>query len=107
MTWNPFKKKEVIVPELAPAVYELASPQVLRVPKISQRKWVVWREQRVGILHLVNDLSTGVVHLVDLSGATVEVIPVNLGELRLARYLEIPETRRPVSQVYAATLGYF
>ena len=63
---------------------------------------------KVGIVWELDSSGYATIHLTDPQGQTVDVERVNATELRLAKYAEIPAPRRVgLSQVYAATLGYF
>jgi hypothetical protein len=68
------------------------------------KKWVTVKG-RVGIVVSADTSGYVKVHLTNEKGETVEQIRIPVGDVRLARYLEIPEPRRG-DKVKAATLGY-
>lgn len=122
--WNLFSKdnkdKSAAAPALAPVVHEL-TPQIslaeTRFPVLGKQqnhtllarlKWVMHGD-RIGIIHELDAAGFAVVHYVDkTTGQTVAACKVRCGELRLARFHEIPECRVVgMSPMYAATLGYF
>jgi hypothetical protein len=80
-------------------------PPVLLVP----RKWVYWENQKlVGIIVDTKNYGTVRVHFVDAQGITTLDEEVRAGELRIARYDEIPAPRKiGISREYATSLGYY
>ena len=68
------------------------------------KKWVTVKG-RVGIVVSVDASGYVKIDLTNTAGETVEQIRVPVGEVRLAKYAEIPEPRRG-DPVRAATLGY-
>lgn len=68
------------------------------------KKWVTVKG-RVGIVVSADTSGYVKVDLTNEKGETVEQARVPVGDIRLARYLEIPEPRRG-DKVKAATLGY-
>ena len=68
------------------------------------KKWVVVKGQ-VGIVVSADTSGYVKVDLTNGRGETIQQVRVPVGEVRLARYLEIPEPRRG-DKVKAATLGY-
>lgn len=121
--WNLFgmNKKDTPVPAETPApvVHEI-TPQVslveTRFPTLAKAsltllgklKWVMHAD-RIGIIYELDAAGFAVVHYVNpATGQTVAACKVRCGELRLARFTEIPECRKVgMSPMYAATLGYF
>ena len=111
--WNTFKKKEsVVIPK---NIYEMTArpvetPVRLLTPQsvlLKKLKWVK-HKGRVGIVWELDSSGYATIHLVDAQGQTIGVDRVNATELHLANFMDIPEPRRTgISQVYAATLGYF
>lgn len=86
------------------------SPELIYTPPVllKTKKWVVHNNSgKVGIVADLDNPGTVIVHFVDSNGVTIEVGNVRVGELRVARWQEIPEARRPKDQVYAASLGYY
>lgn len=71
---------------------------------LQPKKWVTVKG-RVGIVTSIDSSGYVKVDLVDKDGYTVETIRRPVGQVSLARYLEIPESRRG-DQVVAATKGY-
>lgn len=96
-------QEHIIIPAQRTIPPELTySPQV----EVTIGKWVVWNHQ-VGIVASVIGFPVIEVHLVDADGATISATPAHVQDVRLARYLEIPEKRRPADYAYAASaLGY-
>ena len=90
----PVVTEEVRVPGL------IVPGMVLLKPK----KWVTVKG-RTGIVTSIDSSGYVKVDLVTVDGYTVETIRVPVGQVSLARYLEIPESRRG-NQVVAATKGY-
>lgn len=87
-----------------PAPSFLMQPRVVLLKKL---KWVT-NKGRVGIVADLDSSGYAEVHYTDAEGQTVEVDRVNSTVLQIAKFAEIPEPRRAnLSQVYAATLGYF
>ena len=66
--------------------------------------WVM-TPQGIGVLFKCDEPS--LVHLVNDNGTTKESLAVHLNQLRQAKWLEIPECRRLVSEERAYSLGYF
>jgi len=103
----------------APVVHEII-PQVslveTRFPTLARAnhtflgrlKWVMHGD-RIGIIYELDAAGFAIVHYVEPeTGQTVAANKVRCGELRLARFHEIPECRKVgMSPMYAATLGYF
>lgn len=104
-----FKKKpELKETEPAPTfvTQEISVPGLI-VPGmvlLRAKKWVTVKG-RIGVVVSANTSGYVKVDLTNEKGETVEQIRVPVGEVRLARYLEIPEPRRG-DKVKAATLGY-
>lgn len=74
---------------------------------LKKLKWVVHNDQ-VAIVYELDRGGFATLHYVNSEGFTVREGRANCGELRLAKFLEIPESRRiGMSPQYAATLGYF
>jgi hypothetical protein len=84
---------------------EVAVPGVVAEPTLGKRKWAVDITGQVGI---INDLANGIAefHQVDPAGETLLVLQIPVSQLRPARRLEIPESRRP-DYVRGASLGYY
>jgi hypothetical protein len=99
MTWlNSLKSLSSIITRKVEVVY--AEPVFL-----SRGKWVVCPEG-VGI---VCDLSTSGCVGIDFTGAdghTTHRSIVPASSVLLAKFAQIPESRRPFSQEYATSLGY-
>ncbi len=95
-----------IVPQVTTA--ELPLHAAVQQPVLLKKlKWITYRG-RIGIVWELDKSGYATVHLTNPAGQTVEVIRVNATELKIAKYLEIPDPRRNgLSQVYAATLGYY
>ncbi len=84
-------------------------PSLLYVPPVLLRtkKWVV-HNNRVGIVADLHEYGFAEVHYVDADGYTIAVEKkARVGELRLAKWLEIPKSRRPADQTVAFKLGYY
>lgn len=75
---------------------------------LAKGKWIVWKD-RVGILYDVADGGVAaIIHLTnDPAGETVGQLQVPVGELRIAKYTEIPAKRRPADPMAALRLGYY
>lgn len=71
---------------------------------LGPKKWVTVKG-KIGIVTAIDASSYVKVALVKPDGTNLEDIRVPVGEVKLARYLEIPECRRG-DKVIAATLGY-
>lgn len=71
---------------------------------LEPRKWVRYGN-RTGVVTKVDSSGQVSIDLVDEKGLTTEHIRRPVGEVRLARYLEIPESRRG-DEAVAAALGY-
>jgi len=95
----PTPAQEVKVPQLiVPAV---ASNVLLK-----RLKWVDY-QGKVAIVTALDSSGYAKIDFVDAAGITVGSERVNAGNLRLARYLQIPPNRRQgISPAYAAALGY-
>lgn len=91
--WNPFKRKK-------------ATTVLTTVVKNQWRNhmWVM-SPTGVGVLFKYS-FPNSLVHLVDAKGETIKEIEVATLELKQAKWEEIPETRRGISQEAAAKLGY-
>lgn len=90
----PLLTEEVRVPGL------IVPGMVLLKPK----KWVSI-QGKIGIVTAIDSSGYVKVDLTDKDGFTVGTIRVAVGQVKLAKYLEIPESRRG-DQVLAATKGY-
>lgn len=67
--------------------------------------WVQTQQNQTGILFVLGE--TCEVHLVNrTTGETIQSIQVPLGELRQAKWGEIPECRRGITKKQAEALGY-
>lgn len=64
--------------------------------------WVM-TDYGIGILF---DISKGIVHLVGQDGQTTEAVVVNLNGIRQAKWKEIPECRRQITEEEGKALGY-
>lgn len=96
--FNLFKSKISAAPRI---ITELLPPGT-----IGAGKWVV-ANQQIGILASVTGYPVVEVHIVNDLGETTKVVQTHMDQIRIARYLEIPESRRPVDVAYAAAiLGY-
>jgi len=98
-----FKKAPLPNPVLTPQ-----DVQLVRAPAaviIRPRKWVT-HGGRVGIIASIPNESAVEVHWVNSQGVTVEAERLHPGNLKIARYEEIPECRRPADRAEAACLGY-
>lgn len=84
---------------------EVYVPGSVVEPHLAKRKWAVDVTGQVGI---INNISNGIAefHQVDPAGDTMLVLQIPLSQLRPARRLEIPESRRP-DYVRGAALGYY
>lgn len=111
--WNPFRKPQPILEDIPPG--ELSTPidpapPTLVVPAaviLKKLKWVVVDEESVGIVTDFDTSGMCTIDLVDSEGLTTTTVRVSPGNVRLARFLEIPEPRRAhLSRVKAAVLGY-
>lgn len=101
ITKTLFKKPQSF-PDLVVPAKEIYIPTI----KIAAGKWVVCNK-RVGIVAAVIGFPSIEVHLTNEAGETVEVVSSTVHLVRLARYMEIPEARRPADAAYAAAfLGY-
>jgi hypothetical protein len=101
MDYNPlkwFKKEPLRNPVLPP---ELVPGQVV----LKKLKWVRLRDE-IGIVTELDASGYVTVDIVDSNGFTVRRVREPQGNAHLARYMEIPESRRPADPAYAATLGY-
>lgn len=85
-----------------PPLLTIQPPPVMLAPL----KWVAWQGRHVGIVTKVDVQGNVTVDWVDAKGETMGTDIVNAGELQLAKYEQLPVTRRPVDKAYAATLGY-
>lgn len=105
-------RKGVELPKIEQAPMALApdlSPILQYVPPVilKTKKWVV-HAGRVGIVADLSEFGFAEVHYVDDNGMTIEVNKkARVGELRLAKWAEIPLRRRPLDQRVAAGLGYY
>lgn len=105
-------RKGVELPKIEQAPMTLApdlSPILQYIPPVilKTKKWVV-HNNRVGIVADLSEYGFAEVHYTDAEGQTVEVNKkARVGELRLAKWKEIPVPRRPISQQVAAGLGYY
>ncbi len=123
MDWKFWQRRQQALAP-APNVYEI-TPKIslqdvvgtqkevpLLVPAVSgvllkRMKWVM-HGKRVAIFWDLDSSGNCTLHYVGPDGSTVEVARARVSEIRLARYLEIPKSRREhLSQVQAAALGYF
>lgn len=99
------KKKDL---EHGPVIVEVKLPVPgLIVPGqvvLRAKKWVIVKGQ-VGIVVGVDTSGYVKVDVTNDKGETTGQVRVPVGEVRLAKYLEIPEPRRG-DKVKAATLGY-
>lgn len=92
-----FKKK----PSSLRLMQGIAAPGTLR-----EGKWIV-ANQSVGILNNISGFPVVEVHFTDAKGETIGVAQTHMDQIRIAKYLEIPEPRRPTDYAYAAAvLGY-
>lgn len=88
------------------------TPAVLIIPEtpsnilLKPLKWVTFQNRHVGIVTKLDSSNYATIDFVDAHGITVITDRVNCNDIRLAKYLEIPESRRPKDPAYAATLGY-
>jgi hypothetical protein len=71
---------------------------------VDLRKWCVYKGV-VGICAAIQG-NMAEFHRTNAIGETVEILLVPYAELRLATYMEIPESRRNISAVRAAIRGY-
>jgi hypothetical protein len=100
-----FKKKSV--PGVVHTI-EAVSPVIQGggVVKLGIGKWVVCQE-KVGIIADTRGYPIVSVHYVDSEGCTILEVSVPIDSVRIAKFLEIPEARRPTDAAYAAAyLGY-
>lgn len=72
---------------------------------VAERKWCVYGKDLVGICHEIKG-SQAEFHVVEADGTTSSVLLVDYMDLRLARFSEIPASRRPESAAVAAVRGY-
>lgn len=97
------------LPEQTLALESSVAPILQYVPPVilKTKKWVV-HNNRVGIVADLSEYGFAEVHYTDPNGQTVEVNKkARVGELRVARWTEIPMPRRPLDQRVAAGLGYY
>lgn len=96
----PVLRDEVYTGELP----KLVAPTSVIIKKL---KWVVCYDQYLGIITKVLDNNVVEVDYVDSEGLTYASDKVPFGNIRLARFLEIPEKRRVgLTAAQAAVLGY-
>lgn len=90
-----------LAPELSP-ILQYVPPVILKT-----KKWIV-HNNRVGIVADLSEYGFAEVHYTDDNGMTVEVNKkARVGELRVAKWAEIPQRRRPLDQRVANGLGYY
>lgn len=69
-------------------------------------KWVVYND-RLGIITDLSNNGEAQIHLVNNAGETIGSLPAPIGQVRLAKYDEIPASRKQRSREEFAALGYF
>lgn len=72
---------------------------------LKKLKWVTYKG-KVGIVTDLSSAGTAVVDFVDSDGYTIESDRCPVGEISLARYDDIPSSRRHPDPQYMAQLGY-
>ena len=88
-------------PAVGRVIESITAPGTLK-----EGKWIVVN-QAIGILANISGFPVVEVHLTNQAGETIGVIQTHMDQIRVAKYLEIPESRRPVDYAYAAAiLGY-
>ena len=104
MMWSKivslFKKEVKQVEQVVVSEILYVEPTILK-----PLKWVT-HQGRIAIVTDLSSAGTAVIHLVNSIGETVSEERVAVGELMLAKHLEIPEARRPADPTISAGLGY-
>lgn len=91
----------------APKSPEIVLPSGPTHIVLTRKKWVMWGD-RIAIVWDFDVSGNCTLHLTNPVGETVTVAKVRISEVRVARFLEIPEPRRRgLNQLEAAALGYF
>lgn len=87
---------------------QYAVPSLIYSPpvEITIGKWVVY-EGMIAIVTSVIGFPVIELHLVNAEGVTIKTVQTPISQVTLAKYIQIPEARRPVDYAYAAAcLGY-
>jgi hypothetical protein len=100
-SWIDKLKKQFIT---APAAYVSTEPIYMPPAIFTRGKWVMVQND-VGIISDVSNMNHFVIDFVLGDGTTSHRKQVEIGSVRLARLLDIPECRRPEPEI-GAGLGY-